>query len=286
LSIQTIITKAQQLLLIVIVFCASVAACSQTISGERIIAADFTKLKGPYAKVIQYSVGAGRGGEGLRANWQQQLALVEKDIRFHGLLHDDTLNVRKKTEHLVNSKSYWTFTDIFEEAGPPAKSFYGGFGLLILQDIKKPTYYAFQFMNELGPTDLINRDGNLWVCKDAKGNVQALFCNYKLLSPDSLYNQQFYNKIIPPDNAVSATLSFSNIPDGRYKMQVYQTGHEKNDAFMAYKKMDAPFNINRQQEAAVKKVAAGQPSTKNHYKGTLCAAVCPERERCVFCQVA
>ncbi len=39
-------------------------------------------------------VGAGRANEGLRADWQQQLALVKKEcgfkyIRMHGLLTDD-----------------------------------------------------------------------------------------------------------------------------------------------------------------------------------------------------
>ena len=94
--------------------------------------------------------------------------------------------------------SYWTFTDIFEEAGPPVTSFHGGFGLMTLQGIKKPSYFAYQFLNQLGNKELSNRDSSSWVCKDASGNVQALFWNYTLLSPDSSYNQQFYNKIILP----------------------------------------------------------------------------------------
>jgi xylan 1,4-beta-xylosidase len=32
--------------------------------------------------------------------------------------------------------SYWTFTDIFEEAGPRTTPFHGGFGLLNYQDLK------------------------------------------------------------------------------------------------------------------------------------------------------
>ena len=39
-------------------------------------------------------IGAGRANEGLRADWQQQLAIVKKEcdfkyIRMHGLLTDD-----------------------------------------------------------------------------------------------------------------------------------------------------------------------------------------------------
>ena len=39
-------------------------------------------------------IGAGRANEGLRADWQEQLALVQREIgfeyiRMHGILHDD-----------------------------------------------------------------------------------------------------------------------------------------------------------------------------------------------------
>ena len=60
----------------------------------RTIDADFTRVKGPHSNVYRRSIGAGRANEGLRADWQEQLALVQKEIgfeyiRMHGLLHDD-----------------------------------------------------------------------------------------------------------------------------------------------------------------------------------------------------
>ena len=61
---------------------------------ERIINIDFSKTAGPLNTFFKECVGAGRANEGLRADWQQQLAQVQKEIginyiRFHGLLHDD-----------------------------------------------------------------------------------------------------------------------------------------------------------------------------------------------------
>jgi xylan 1,4-beta-xylosidase len=61
---------------------------------ERRIVADYNAVKGPHIKVFQECIGAGRANEGLRADWQQQLKLVQdeigfKYIRFHGLLTDD-----------------------------------------------------------------------------------------------------------------------------------------------------------------------------------------------------
>ncbi|MFH1194101.1 MAG: glycoside hydrolase [bacterium] len=63
-------------------------------SPERIINLDFNQVKGPLNTMFKECVGAGRANEGLRADWQQQLAYVKKEcdfkfIRMHGLLTDD-----------------------------------------------------------------------------------------------------------------------------------------------------------------------------------------------------
>jgi len=61
---------------------------------ERIISSNFNNVKGPLNTMFKECVGAGRANEGLRADWQQQLAYVKKEcdfkyIRMHGLLTDD-----------------------------------------------------------------------------------------------------------------------------------------------------------------------------------------------------
>jgi xylan 1,4-beta-xylosidase len=60
----------------------------------RAINVDYTLEKGPLNTMFKECVGAGRANEGLRADWQQQLAYVKNEcgfkyIRMHGLLTDD-----------------------------------------------------------------------------------------------------------------------------------------------------------------------------------------------------
>lgn len=67
---------------------------AQPVLPERIISLDFNQVKGPFNTMFKECVGAGRANEGLRADWQQQLAYVKKEcgfkyIRMHGLLTDD-----------------------------------------------------------------------------------------------------------------------------------------------------------------------------------------------------
>ena len=51
---------------------------------------------------------------------------------------------------LVDGYSFWTFSDIFEEKHFPSKPFHGGFGLLTLHGIPKPSYRAFDLFRDLG----------------------------------------------------------------------------------------------------------------------------------------
>ncbi len=51
---------------------------------------------------------------------------------------------------LVEGYSFWTFSDIFEENYLPSTPFHGGFGLLTLHGIPKPTYRVFELFHELG----------------------------------------------------------------------------------------------------------------------------------------
>lgn len=66
----------------------------QAVNVERVISVDLANVKGAYNTMFKECIGAGRANEGLRADWQQQLAIVKKEcdfkyIRFHGLLSDD-----------------------------------------------------------------------------------------------------------------------------------------------------------------------------------------------------
>ena len=70
------------------------AVAQPAVTATRTIAVDVARVKGPHDKAFCFCVGAGRANEGLRADWQEQLATAHREcgfryLRFHGLLHDD-----------------------------------------------------------------------------------------------------------------------------------------------------------------------------------------------------
>ena len=163
------------------------------------------------------------------------------------------LNTIKRAAPDVNSMSYWTFTDIFEEAGPRATPFHGGFGLINYEDIKKPAFYAFKYLNELGNTELQCADSSAIICKDGNGGVQALVWDFTIDHPgDSVNNQVFYKRILPSKALAPVEFKLHGLKPGKYKISIYKTGYHANDPYSAYFEMGSPSQLTVQQVQILK----------------------------------
>jgi xylan 1,4-beta-xylosidase len=84
---------------------------------------------------------------------------------------------------LVESYSFWTFTDLFEENYFPSVPFHGGFGLLNLHGVPKPVYRAFQLLHRLGdehwPADGTHDTVDAWAVR-RPGGLTVLLTNHAL----------------------------------------------------------------------------------------------------------
>ena len=160
----------------------------------------------------------------------------------------------------AQSMSYWTFTDIFEESGPRWEAFHGGFGLMNYQDIKKPAFYAYQFLNRLGTTELKDSDPSSWICKDNSGGVQALVWDFTNTFPaTNMINQVFYKRDLPAKPKDKVTLLLADVPKGKYSMEIYKAGYRVNDAYAAYRDLGAPAQLTKAQVAEIKARNGGAP---------------------------
>ena len=78
----------------------------------------------------------------------------------------------------VDSLSYWVFTDVFEENRKTDSVFHGSFGLINYQEIVKPAFHGYRFLNELGDELLDRTDGAIVTRDKVSGKVTALAYNY------------------------------------------------------------------------------------------------------------
>jgi xylan 1,4-beta-xylosidase len=70
---------------------------------------------------------------------------------YHDIPYDAAFIAKTVIDNLglVGIYSYWTFSDIFEESGFSSRPYHGGFGLLNILGVPKPSYRAFQMLSRI-----------------------------------------------------------------------------------------------------------------------------------------
>lgn len=165
----------------------------------------------------------------------------------------------KQTEGLVSAMSYWTYSDLFEENGPPPAAFHGGFGLLTRDNIPKATYFAYKYLNQLGPTQLKNGDAESWITRNGDA-VQALVWSYAPLT-QSEGNKAFYRRLHPAQSVAPVDLKLSGLRPGRYRLTVHRTGFGHNDAYSAWIDMGLPKDLTPAQLTALDHLVEDAPES-------------------------
>lgn len=161
------------------------------------------------------------------------------------------------------SMSYWTFTDIFEEAGPRTKPFHGGFGMLNYQDLKKPSFFAYHFLQRLGETELASNDADAFVCRDERGGAQALFWDFTITHPGpSVINQEFYAKDRPAKDKGGAELRLAGLKPGTYRLSATRVGYRVNDVQSTWRDLGSPAQLTRDQVATLRTASSGAPAAE------------------------
>lgn len=97
-------------------------------------------------------------------------------------VHDTVLNaayisrILSESGDYVDSFSYWTFSDVFEECDVPRSLFHGGFGLIALNGILKPTFHVFKFFKSMEGV-ILYRDEQMLVTKKEDGSIAIIVWN-------------------------------------------------------------------------------------------------------------
>lgn len=161
------------------------------------------------------------------------------------------------------SMSYWTFTDVFEENGPVPRPFHGGFGLISFQDIKKPAFWAYDFLAQLGPNEVHSSDPSSYVCTDAKGGAQVLYWDLTGLNDGGkICDQDIFFKPLPAREKGDATVKLSGLKKGEYQLSLRQIGYHQNDPYSRYLEMGSPHDLTPPVIAELKALSSGQPLSR------------------------
>lgn len=168
------------------------------------------------------------------------------------------LSKLKASEGLVQGMSYWTYTDLFEEPGPPTAAFEGGFGLMSRDGIRKPAFFAYKYLHALRGSSLSSSDAQSLIAVDG-GNVSVVLWDFKQ-PQQSVSNRSFFTKLLPATPTEPVELRILHLkPSGKYRLKQFRTGYEANDAYSAYIKMGLPKDLTAKQLGELTKLTRDQP---------------------------
>jgi|ERR1017187_417526 xylan 1,4-beta-xylosidase len=96
------------------------------------------------------------------------------DALYMGPWIADTI---RQCDGLAEMWSYWTFSDVFEEQGVVKQPFYGGFGLIAVGGLPKPSFNAFAILHMLGDRRLPVSSDSALVTRRADGALVIALWN-------------------------------------------------------------------------------------------------------------
>jgi xylan 1,4-beta-xylosidase len=159
---------------------------------------------------------------------------------------------------LVQGMSYWTYTDLFEEPGPPTAPFQGGFGLLNPEGIRKPAFFAYKYLHGLQGNSIAAADLQA-LLSTKNGDFAGVIWDFELPG-QKVSNRPFFTKVIPAHPAAPVQLRITHlVPHAGYKLEVYRTGFHANDAYTAYLEMGAPKDLTAEQIAHLNSLTRDSP---------------------------
>jgi xylan 1,4-beta-xylosidase len=163
--------------------------------------------------------------------------LHARDTEYVGAALADDI---RQCDGLVNMMSFWTFSDVFEENGPKQEPLDGGFGLMAMGGIKKPSYTGFAVLHKLGQERITQNASNVLVTRRADGTL--VIAAWNLVNPDrkgSAVNIEFNINGVGPNVSVLVT----------------RADAEHGNTLAAYKRMGSPIYPTRKQVAEINRVA-------------------------------
>ena len=172
----------------------------------------------------------------------------------------------------ANSFGNWCLSDTLEELPYDNDLFHGEMGLFAYHGIKKPAYYAFQFLNKLMDT-LVDRGDGYFITTNQKGDYAILLYNYIHISPlycqGILFNVTFlerYNAFVNPDPC-DYEFSMTNTSNGKYMLTEHIVNRDHGSAFDEWIRMGA-LPLSSEEEISVLKGRSMPLITKSELEVT------------------
>ena len=151
----------------------------------------------------------------------------------------------RDTRGYAQAMSYWTYSDLFEEPGPPDAAFHGGFGLMTREGVRKPAWFAYKYLHALRGNEVPSTDEAVLAAAEGDRTTVLVWDWKSFEQPTS--NSVYFGKPIPATASRPVQLRLRGLKPGAYRVQVQRTGYKANDAYTAWLEMGSPKTLGAHQ---------------------------------------
>ena len=156
--------------------------------------------------------------------------------------------------------SYWALSDIFEEDGPQTLPFEGGFGIFNPEGIRKPTFFALEYLHELQGRQLTTHDPDS-IAVVRHGGISLLAWSYRW-PKQTARDDVFFAAPHPSAPARTISLHVAHLKAGKYVLQIHEVGYRHDDAYTIYQKWGRPAHLTQRQLGILRRSTTNKPVIK------------------------
>ncbi len=146
--------------------------------------------------------------------------------------------------------SYWCLSDIYDQVGYGREAFFGGYGLLSLQGLRKPAYHAFELLSRLG-TERVAVHGE---------GVEPTCNAIATVSSDRAHVLVFAYE--PADDSTCDSIGVTvELPDGAAPGPLFRIDSSENNVIARWRELGSPVYLSREHTRELAATNALAPSS-------------------------
>lgn len=173
----------------------------------------------------------------------------------------------------VDLMAYWHALDSYSDYYDADNVLNGDSGMISRDGIRKPSFYAYVFMNRLLP-NVIKKDENSIITTNGRDRYVIACHNFKKLSAQYVFSEEekitveTIDNYMENDEPLKLQFRLENVKDGDYLVKIHMVNKENGSVQDIWKRLQYSMNLARDEMQYLEKSAIPRMEMKNvHVEG-------------------
>jgi beta-xylosidase/AraC-like DNA-binding protein len=172
------------------------------------------------------------------------------------------------TMQLVDLMGHWSASDLYAESSDTNQILNGCSGLISCDGIKKPAYYAFNFLNKMGKYLLFN-EGHCAITSNGADNY-TIICHFYsdlnyiyFLKSENEITISEQNRLFEPNEKIRIQCQIENVRNGNYSMRIHSLNSDTGSVQNEWLRMGLLPKMNKDDVEYLRQICTPRISIRN-----------------------